>query len=63
MSVMFQTVLWETEVLDFHKLSRARLPMEVKYAVNFRYQTYSNFIGKEGDVIMAAYGKVECGLW
>ena len=35
MSVMFQTVLWETEVLDFHKLSRARLPMEVKYAVKF----------------------------
>ena len=30
---MFENGLWETEVLEFHDFSWARLPVEVEYAV------------------------------
>ena len=33
--VVFESGLWETEVLNFHKLSRVRLSVEVKHAVKF----------------------------
>ena len=36
--------------------------VEVKYAVTFSKQTYSNYVGTNGNVIMADYGKVKRGL-
>jgi len=33
-NVRFQNGLWEIEVLEYHKCSRARLTVEVMYAVN-----------------------------
>ena len=48
---MFLSGLWETEVLAFDKFSRAHLPVEGKYTMEFPITNLFKFIRNERNVI------------